>query len=117
MYSIRPLEFITMPTARTNNRRGLCQVRYNPSLFKSPHTAGMIVRGLAALDVESRRSGVPAVIDGQVPCSGWGRHRVRLETEQPICFIQVPWIAWPSMTAGRGEELRIGSWRVVPRFS
>ena len=30
-------------------------------------------------------------MDGRVPCSGHARQRVRLETEQPICRVQVPW--------------------------
>ena len=53
--------------------------------------------------MERRRTrplGMPTVFDGQVPCSEWDRQRVRLETEQPIYFVQVPWIAWPSKTAG-----------------
>ncbi len=47
------------------------------------------------------QGGAPAILDGQVPCNGWCRQRVRLETEQPTCSVQVPWITWPSMTAGR----------------
>jgi hypothetical protein len=43
---------------------------------------------------------VPAVVDDQVPCSGWFRQRVRLETEQPTWLIRVPWITWSSTTAG-----------------
>ena len=40
-----------------------------------------------------------AVIDDQVPCSGCCGQWVRLETEQPNRFIQVPWSTWSSMTA------------------
>jgi len=39
--------------------------------------------------------------DGQVPCSGSRRQRVRLETEQPTGVVQVPWIAWPSSSVVR----------------
>ena len=36
---------------------------------------------------------VPVVpIDGRVPCSGSWRQRVRVETQQPTCSAQVPWI-------------------------
>ncbi len=40
-----------------------------------------------------------ALGDDQVPCSGWFRQRVRLETEQPTWLIQVPWITWSSPSA------------------
>ena len=45
-----------------------------------------------------------AVIDDQVPCSGCVGQRVRLETEQPNRFTQVPWSTWSSMTADRLAE-------------
>ena len=71
--------------------------------FKSCGGAGMIGLGSRrGVGDASRRGFTPAVIDGQAPCSEGGRYRVRLETEQPTCFIQVPWIAWSSMTAGKG---------------
>ena len=48
-----------------------------------------------------------AVIDDQVPCSGCVGQRVRLETEQPNRFTQVPWSTWSSMTADRlAEDVR-----------
>ena len=43
-----------------------------------------------------------AMIDGQVPCSGRARQRVRLETEQPTWFTQVPWSTWSSIIAAAG---------------
>ena len=43
-----------------------------------------------------------ALGDGQVPCSEGISQRVRLETEQPIWFVQVPWITWSSPNAGSG---------------
>jgi len=57
--------------------------------------------------------------DDQVPCSGWSRQRVRLETEQPIWLIQVPWITWSSSIAdGRYREVgaisRSGHWVCAP---
>jgi len=54
----------------------------------------------------------PIVIDGQVPCSEGIRQRVRLETEQPTWFTQVPWIAWPSMTTGGGPAVAGSDGRV-----
>ena len=57
----------------------------------------------------------PTMNDDQVPCSGWSRQRVRLETEQPTWLIQVPWITWSSFIAGGKNSITVGSGGMAKR--
>ena len=117
--AIRP----PLPAARTalheSPSSGGAQV---PESVIQQRTTGRFKSGEKAVMIPGRRTVVfgddgggnirSAVIDDQVPCSGCVGQRVRLETEQPNRFTQVPWSTWSSMIADRLAEALWRRWTV-----